>query len=294
MSAATYPGWNFAQQEDGITAQLRAGVRGLLIDAHPGVETEGGTIKTDLSDLSGGERSKLEATVGASAVDAALRIRDRIVGSPEVGEPGVYLCHAFCELGAITIDRGFTEIRDFAAANPDEVITVVIEDYVPPADIAAAADRTGLLELIYKSEVGDPWPTLQEMIDSGGRVLMMAENDPGGDEFPWYHSAYDSLVQETPFSFSKASQLTDPAALPASCEPNRGPSNAGVFLINHWIDTSPAPRPSNAAKVNRRDALLDRIHECEEQRDLEANLVAIDFFEEGDLFGAVAELNAER
>jgi hypothetical protein len=294
MSAASNPGWLFAQQELGFSDQLRDGIRGLLIDAHHGVETQDGTIKTDLSDLSSGERVTYEEELGEDALDAALRIRDRIVGSPEVGEQGVYLCHRFCELGAIPIDKAFAEIRDFLAANPDEVLTIVIEDYVPPADIAAAVERTGLIEYVYTGPVGEPWPTLQEIIDSGGRALMMAENEPGGSEFPWYHSAYDELVQETPYSFKKPAQLTDPAKLTASCEPNRGPASAAVFLINHWIDTSPAPKPSNAAIVNRRDALLDRIHHCEEQRDLTANLIAVDFYREGDLFGAVEELNAER
>jgi hypothetical protein len=67
-----------------------------------------------------------------------------------------------------------------------------------------------------------------------------------------------------------------------------------LFLVNHWIDTSPAPRPSNAAKVNAREALLRRVRECERIRDLEADLIAVDFYREGDLFGAVAKLNGER
>jgi hypothetical protein len=294
MSAASNPGWLFAQQEKGIADQLHDGIRGLLIDAHYGVETQDGTIKTDLSDLDRGERATYEEELGEDALNAALRIRDRIVASPEVGDPGVYLCHRFCELGAIPIDQAFGNLRDFLAANPDEVVTVVIEDYVPPADIAASAERTGLIDYIYEGPVGEPWPTLQEMIDSGGRALMMAENEAGGSEYPWYHPAYDELVQETPYSFKKPAQLTDPAKLTASCEPNRGPASAAVFLINHWIDTSPAPKPSNAAIVNTREALLDRIHHCEEQRDLTANLIAVDFYKEGDLFGAVASLNDER
>jgi hypothetical protein len=294
MSAASNPGWLFAQQEKGFPDQLRDGIRGLLIDAHYGVETQDGTIKTDLSDLDRGERATYEEELGEDALNAALRIRDRIVGSPEVGDPGVYLCHRFCELGAITIDQAFGNLRDFLAANPDEVVTVVIEDYVPPADIAASAERTGLIEHVYTGPVGEPWPTLQEIIDSGGRALMMAENEAGGSEYPWYHSAYEELVQETPYSFKKPAQLTDPAKLTASCEPNRGPASAAVFLINHWIDTSPAPKPSNAAIVNTRDALLTRIHHCEEQRDLTANLIAVDFYKEGDLFGVAEELNAER
>src|SRR5918996_323559 len=49
MSAATNPGWLFAQQERGFSDQLADGVRGLLIDTHYGIETESGTVKTDLS-----------------------------------------------------------------------------------------------------------------------------------------------------------------------------------------------------------------------------------------------------
>jgi hypothetical protein len=294
MSAASNPGWLFAQQEKGIADQLHDGVRGLLIDAHYGIETQDGTIKTDLSDLTAGERATYAEELGDDALDAALRVRDRVVNSPEVGDREVYLCHRFCELGAIPIDQAFGQLRDFLGANADEVVTVVIEDYVEPADIAEAAERTGLIDEIYTGPVGDPWPTLQEIIDSGGRAVMMAENEDGGAEFPWYHPAYEELVQETPFSFKKPGELTDPGKLQASCRRNRGPVSASVFLINHWIDTSPAPRPSNAAIVNAHDALLARIEQCEEQRGLLANLIAVDFYREGDLFGVAAELNEER
>ncbi len=134
-------------------------------------------------------------------------------------------------------------------------------------------------------------PTLQEMIDSGGRAVMMAENSDGGDAIPYYHSAYDALVQETPYSFKQAALLTDAGNLEASCKPNRGPETAPLLLINHWVDTSPAPKPSNAAKVNAHDALLARIRACEQQRGLTANLIAVDFYREGDLFDVVEELN---
>jgi hypothetical protein len=294
MSAASNPGWLFAQQEKGFTDQLRDGIRGLLIDAHYGVETKGGTIKTDLSDLSSSERQAYEAELGSDAVDAALRIRDRIVNSPEVGNKQVYFCHGFCELGALPIDKAFGQIRDFLAANSDEVLVIVVEDYVKPEEIAAAAQRTGLLDYVYKGPVDGPLPTLEQMIDSGGRVLMLAENNDGGAAIPWYHAGYKALLQETPYSFHRPAQLIDPAQLKASCVANRGPADAPLFLIHHWIDTSPAPQPSNAAEVNTRKALLDRIHTCQEQRGLLANLIAVDFYKEGDLFGAVATLNDER
>jgi hypothetical protein len=293
MSAATNPGWLFAQQEAGFPEQLHDGVRGLFFDAHYGTPTESGRVKTDLSDLDGPEREAYEQALGPEALEAALRIRDRIVHSPASGPRGVYLCHRFCELGALPIDDGLRQIRDFLAANPDEVIAIVIEDYVPPADIDAAIRRSGLIDYVYDGPV-EPLPTLQQMIDSGGRAVVMLETTDGGAEAPYIHSAYDPFVQETPYSFNQPALLTDPKHLDASCEPNRGPDDAPLFLINHWIDTSPAPRPSNAAKVNARDALLARIRRCEELRGVPANFISVDFYRQGDLFDVVAELNAER
>ena len=109
---------------------------GSLIDAHPGARTTSGGRSRPTSPASTApDASATSSRVGEQAFDAALRIRDRITGTG-TGELGTYLCHGFCELGAIAIDKGFGEIRDFVAANPNEVVTVVIEDYV-----AARRDR---------------------------------------------------------------------------------------------------------------------------------------------------------
>ena len=294
MSATTNKGFLFGMQDAGFADQLRDGVRALLIDAHYGQPTEGGEIKTDLSDLSGSERTAYERELGTEGLEAALRIRDRVVNSPTTGERGVYLCHRFCELGAVPAVDAFRTYRDFLAANPDEVLVIVIEDYVAPEDIEAAVKESGLIDYVYDGPVGPPWPTLQEMIDLGGRALIMAENDAGEGSIPWYHEVYDELVQETPFRFKNPEALTDRKQLAESCEPNRGTKDATLFLLNHWVDTSPAPKPSNAKIVNAEDVLLRRIHRCERLRDLAAGLVAVDFYREGDLFDVVDQLNAER
>ena len=86
-------------------------------------------------------------------------------------------------------------------------------------------------------------------------------------------------------------QLTDRASLPASCKPNRGPAAAPVFLLNHWISTDPVPRPSDAKKVNAYDPLLQRARECQRLRDHVPNLVAVNFYRQGDLFRVVDTLN---
>ena len=141
----------------------------------------------------------------------------------------------------------------------------------------------------YGGPIDDERPTLREMIDSDRRVVFLAENRAGGA--PWYRLAYESLMQETPFSFSRTTQLTSPAARAASCAENRGPSSAPLFLINHWITTDPVPRPSDSAKVNAYEPLLARAQECERLRDRHPGLIAVDFYLEGDVFKVVDTLN---
>ena len=51
------------------------------------------------------------------------------------------------------------------------------------------------------------------------------------------------------------------------------------------------PLPSNAAKVNAYKPMLARMRECQKVRHHFPNLVAVDFYRQGDLFGVVDTLN---
>ena len=127
------------------------------------------------------------------------------------------------------------------------------------------------------------------MIADNQRLVVLAENQAGGA--PWYQLAYKHLLQETPFAFGRASELTTPASLAASCQANRGPADAPLLLLNHWVTTDPVPRPSDADKVNAYGPLLRRARECERIRGHVPNLIAINFDQRGDLFRVVDTLN---
>ncbi len=129
------------------------------------------------------------------------------------------------------------------------------------------------------------------MIEDDRRLVVFAEKQKGGAK--WLRPAFES-IQETPYTFKRTSQLTDSGELAASCAENRGEPGASLFQINHWIDTSPAPKPSNAEKVNARGPLLRRVHECQRRRGLLPNVVAVDFYRRGDVIGVVDELNGVR
>ncbi len=285
MASVTIPSWLFGQQDGTISDQLSGGIRGLLIDSYHG-EAIGNRVRTDLESLP--KREVAVAELGAPATEAALRIRARLArGGP--GQRGIFLCHGFCELGAVTLASALHDVREFLVSRPSAVVVIVNQDEgVTPDDIARAFDQAGLLDLVYRRPLG-PFPTLRAMIDSGQRLVVMAENDAG--TIPWYHVAYEHALQETPFRFTATSQLTAPANLPASCRPNRGPASAPLFLLNHWIDTTPVPRASLAAIVNARQALLARATTCQRIRHRLPNLVAVDFYRRGDVLGVVNTLN---
>jgi hypothetical protein len=285
MASVTIKSWLFGQQDGTIRDQLQYGIRGLLIDTYYG-EAAGDRVRTDLSTLP--KRAAAEQQLGPAAVQAAESIRARIGAAPS-GKRQIYLCHGFCELGAVTLASALADLRSFLVTNPGEVVIVVNQDEgVSPADIERAFTQAGLGDLIYRGQLG-PFPTMREMIDSGQRLVVMAENDAGS--IPWYHLAYRHALQETPFSFKTVEQLSDPAKLDESCRPNRGPASAPLFLLNNWVDTTPVPRASLADVVNAHAVLLRRAQTCQRIRHHRPTLVAVDFYRRGDVIGVVRALN---
>jgi hypothetical protein len=93
-------------------------------------------------------------------------------------------------------------------------------------------------------------------------------------------------MQETPYTFNSAEELR----VPESCEPNRGGTDGPLLQFNHWVEKLPRS-PHLGGQVNSYDFLLDRARECKRRRGLLPNLVAVDFYDEGDLFEASRKLN---
>jgi hypothetical protein len=275
---ADIPTWMFANQERGIVEQLQDGIRAILIDAHPAVPV-GGKVKTLLDD-EGAAVASYEEAIGKEGVDAAMRIRDRLVGGTE-GPQDVYLCHGFCEHGALAVIPMLANIRSFLVTHPNDVLIIVIQDEgVPPEEIERCFKESGLIDFVYRGVAAPPWPTLREMVSGDQRVLVMAEHNSEG--VPWYHDAFE-VMQETPYRFHDPSEF--------SCEPNRGGTSGSLLLLNHWIETPPNPLPSNAKIVNAYDFLLGRARQCEKERGRIPNVIAVDFYSTGGLFDVVNTLN---
>ncbi len=155
MSNQSIRDWMFPHHQASIAAQLQAGVRSLAIDIHYGY-AGGSRIRTEMGDAA--MRAKMIKSVGDSGYQAVLRIRDGLVGVNE-SKREMYFCHGFCELGAYPLVPTLREIREFMVRHPDEVVLLLIEDYVDPTELAKAFEEAELRPLVYEDPVL-VWPSL--------------------------------------------------------------------------------------------------------------------------------------
>jgi hypothetical protein len=283
MSADGEPGWLFAAQDAGIGHQLQDGVRALLIDTHYGFATPRG-VATDLARASK-SREKVVSELGDRFVDTAQQLRTRI-GYTGGGTREIFLCHAFCEVGATRAVDALRGVHEWLLAHPEEVLILSIEDDTDAADTAKLIVDSGLIGEVYRGPAKPPWPTLRELIERDERVLVLIENDASAA--PWMHAQPD-VMQETPYRFATVPEL----AAPTTCAPNRGGTKGSLLLVNHWVDTSPAPRKTIAREVNADGFLGPRLDRCRRERKLEPTIVAVDFYRQGDVFSTVRRLNAQ-
>ncbi len=280
MSAADAPGWFLAEQPTGPIGALNAGIRTLLIDSWYGQSTNSPNVVVTAPASYAAALAQTKQLYGPDLVASALRIRNDIAGAP-TGPVLPYLCHGLCETGSTPWEPLMVDVRGWLDAHPREVVTFFIEDYVTPADTAKVFTQAGLLPYLHTQLPGQPWPTLGQMIESGRRVVVLMENHGGGTAYPWMLQGFD-WVQDTPY--------TNPTAADLSCALNRGSASNPLLLINDWLSGFTS-LVTNARQVNAYDVLDPYVQKCRRQRDRIPNYVAVNFFNEPDVFRVVDQLN---
>ncbi len=279
MSAADTPGWLIANQDRNVAQQLNDGIRAFKISTHYGVETPTGQVYTDIQ--SAGDRvNRVAERLDLPARLALQRFSRSLHRGGRGGRRDIWLCHSLCELGATNFVQYLSVIRNFLELNPGNVIVLFDEDYVSEASIRASFKRAGLFNRLAVLQRGQPLPTLGELISSKKNIVVFAQEPVSGD-YPWNAPAF-TWQQDTPLKAVKPSQFT--------CKLYRGYSTNPLLVMNNWADIFP-PRPSPNVPLVQKDFIIKRAHECAVERGKIPNLIMTDFYNRGDVIGAVAELN---
>jgi hypothetical protein len=196
----------------------------------------------------------------------------------------VVLCHAGdvipCDrFGMRPLVDGLADIKAFLDQHPNEIVSIIFESYVTEADVEADFIASGLTAYVHSQPATAPWPTLRALIEADKRLIVFT--DDSGAALSWHHYVWD-YAWETHFSFD------DPADF--SCTINRGAMSNGLFILNHFL-TRLLGSPLLADMVNHNPLFIDRAVQCQTDSGRLPNFVTVDFYDIGDLFAVVDELN---
>lgn len=332
MSAASDPGWLFAEQSHGIPSQLAFGVRAFLVKTHYGIPTPLDVTGTKLVVTDRVAEFAAHPKAAEDQLPPAQQERAKELAATSNVDPNlrdVYLCHVYCEYGSLKFTTALGYIRQFLATNPDEVIILFIGDYVSTADTEKAFREAKIFDRLWEYDPTAPMPTLGQMIDAKRNILVLSENS--GQPPAWNTPGY-GIFQDTPFTFPTEADLDTPGS-PAytgtatvsspvddtivepapdqttgttlewnpdwtgvpSCRPNRGTPDSPLFQINHFVTPAgAAPTIAQAKAVNAYDVLMPRVDDCRTQRGRFPTIVGVNFAEVGDLLRVVDDLNGVR
>lgn len=195
------------------------------------------------------------------------------------GEP--VLCHGPAWAGRQRLVDGLLELRAFLVADPDAVVTVVLESYAPADVVARAFADTGLDGLAHVQRAGEPWPTLGAMVRAGRRLVVLSDRAAGGPT--WYHATSETLATNH-WAARNADEL--------SIALTRGRADAPLVLMNHFV-THPIALEPEAARLNAPEFLAAQVRRFTAVTRRVPNFVAVDFGDRGDVVGVVDRINAE-
>ncbi|KAJ8453119.1 hypothetical protein Cgig2_008003 [Carnegiea gigantea] len=175
------------------------------------------------------------------------------------------------------------EIQAFLAANPTEIITIFIEDYVrSPMGLTKIFKAAGLDKYMFPvsrmPKNGGDWPTVDDMVQKNQRLLVFTSvQSKEGSEGIAYNWKY---VLEN--------QYGDDGMVAGSC-PNRaesGPMNTttvSLVLVNYFPNN---PNSSQACADNSA-ALINMVNTCVKQDGKRwPNFIAVDYYQRSDGGGA--------
>jgi hypothetical protein len=206
-------------------------------------------------------------------------------------ENDVWLCHSFggtCsnETAFMPAVNTLKEIQAFLAANPSEIITIFIEDYVQATKgLTKVFTAAGLMNYWYPvsamPENGGNWPTVSEMVAKNYRLIVFtsisSKESSEGIAYQWNYVVENQSGSCTNRAESK----------------NLNSKAQSLVLENFFPDQPSVPK----ACVENSDALLNILSVCQQAAGNRwANFLAVDFFQRtygGGAFQAVDKLNGE-
>lgn len=223
----------------------------------------------------------------------------------------IHLCHTTCEF----IDQGplvdmLRVYRKFLDDNPREIITFIIENTsnFDAAQVQKPFKDSGLDKYAFvppfkqhkASEQGYPWPTLEQLIAKGQRLVVFMDDHADTQKVPYILPEWDYVI-ETPYA-----NVNPVSKFPCNQDRPRDHKPRDLLVLNHFaynrltigkenIDMPLEPSQITEHKYNGLESLEDNLKTCRDvwggQRVV--NFLTLDYYNLGNssIFRAVDKIN---
>lgn len=209
--------------------------------------------------------------------------------------------HCILDPAAQPLEHALQVVATFLLEHPHEVITLILEDHTRNSSaIHADFKKVNLLPYVHTQDKDQPWPFLQDMLDSNKRLVVFLQgNDSAAyKNFPWMHYLWD-YAWDTKWDFKDVGHFKDASydTIPfrgeqAFARRFQKPKNK-LFIVHHFLTDFIGGSKSNALKANKKTVLKNRLKRLEKEAGQLPTIVQVDFFEypNNEFVSVINELN---
>ncbi|KND89669.1 PI-PLC X domain-containing protein [Tolypocladium ophioglossoides CBS 100239] len=207
----------------------------------------------------------------------------------------IEMCHTSCwELDVGPLTLYLQEIAAWMNGHADEVVTLLLTnmDGIAVDKFDAAFGSSGLKKYVFRPRgivAKDQWPTLQELINAGTRLIVFMDYHADQTKVDYIISEF-SYYWETPYGITDRNFPTCSVDRPSGGDPTK---LMGIMnhMLNFKIGDIVFPDMPDAGNTNSLASIQKQVDLCKSQGKPRPNVVLLDWVNIGDAQKAQLVLN---